>query len=112
MITSLEHNALSLSLHSTDTTLQLSVLYCLPLQSTLYRSQTPSQRVELRQSRRRRTIVIGGLQDRICSSEHQIEIHNAVPGSELVLLDECGHFAPLEQPEKVTAALTQWYLND
>ena len=35
-----------------------------------------------------------------------------VRGSELLLLEECGHFSTLEQPEAVNRALRGWYLKD
>ena len=36
-------------------------------------------------------------------------MHKALAGSELILLDQCAHFSPLEQAEKVSQALIQWY---
>jgi len=55
-------------------------------------------------------LIIGGLQDKICNAEHQRYMHESLPNSKLVLLDECAHFSPLEQAEKVSDALTKWYL--
>jgi len=55
-------------------------------------------------------LIIGGLQDKICNAEHQRYMHKSLPNSQLVLLDECAHFSPLEQAEKVSNALTKWYL--
>jgi pimeloyl-ACP methyl ester carboxylesterase len=36
------------------------------------------------------------------------EIAAGIPAAKLVLLDRCGHLAPLEQPEAVTAAMAEW----
>jgi pimeloyl-ACP methyl ester carboxylesterase len=57
-------------------------------------------------------LIIGGKQDKICSAEHQQMMHDAVPNSQLELLEQCGHFAPLEQAEKVSNLLTHWYLSN
>lgn len=51
------------------------------------------------------TVVIGGLQDQLTPPECQQEIADGIPGAELVLLDRCGHLAPLEHPQAVNAAL-------
>jgi pimeloyl-ACP methyl ester carboxylesterase len=56
-------------------------------------------------------LIIGGKQDKICSVEHQQLMHKNSPGSHLQLLDQCGHFAPLEQAENVSNLLTHWYLS-
>jgi len=55
-------------------------------------------------------LIISGLEDKICPVEHQHYMHKSLPGSELVLLEKCAHFSPLEQASKVSEALTQWYL--
>lgn len=55
-------------------------------------------------------LILSGLQDKICPVEHQHYMHNSLPNSQLLLLDECAHFSPLEQANKVSQALTQWYL--
>lgn len=50
-------------------------------------------------------LVVGGCDDALCSPERHREIHQLVPGSELVMLERCGHLSPLERPAEVTAAL-------
>ena len=47
-------------------------------------------------------MIIHGKQDPLESAQ---EVHETFPGSELVLLDDAGHFPWLEQPEKFYAAL-------
>jgi pimeloyl-ACP methyl ester carboxylesterase len=32
----------------------------------------------------------------------------AIPGARLVVIEDCGHLAPLERPEVVTRALREW----
>jgi pimeloyl-ACP methyl ester carboxylesterase len=56
-------------------------------------------------------LIIGGQQDKICPAEHQRMMHQNLPKSHLHLLDQCGHFSPLEQAEKVSNLLTHWYLS-
>lgn len=56
-------------------------------------------------------LIIGGKQDKICPAEHQQMMHDNLPRSRLALLDQCGHFSPLEQTESVSNLLTQWYLS-
>ena len=55
-------------------------------------------------------LIIGGKQDKVCPEQHQITMHNAIANSRLVILEQCGHFSPIEQPEKVSTLLAQWYL--
>lgn len=55
-------------------------------------------------------LIIGGAQDKICPPEHQHVMHQATSGSQLALLEQCGHFSPIEQPEQVSSLLTNWYL--
>lgn len=57
-------------------------------------------------------LIIGGKQDKICPVEHQQMMHENLPKSQLRLLEQCGHFAPLEQADKVSNLLTHWYLSN
>jgi pimeloyl-ACP methyl ester carboxylesterase len=54
------------------------------------------------------TLVLGGGQDAITPPEVLEEIAAGIAGAALRLIDHCGHLAPLEQPEAVTAALVDW----
>lgn len=54
------------------------------------------------------TLVLGGRQDAVTPPEVMEEIAAGIAGAKLVLLDRCGHLAPLEQPEAVTAAMAEW----
>jgi pimeloyl-ACP methyl ester carboxylesterase len=54
------------------------------------------------------TLVIGGREDRVTPPALQEEIASGIPGARLMLLDNCGHLAPLEQAETVTQAMRHW----
>jgi len=54
------------------------------------------------------TLVLAGHQDvRTPFAVHEA-MASAIPGATLVGVDVCGHFAPLERPEAVNAALRAW----
>ena len=46
--------------------------------------------------------------DRLCPVERHAEIARLVPGAELVVLDDCAHLSPLEQPDALSAHLLRW----
>jgi pimeloyl-ACP methyl ester carboxylesterase len=54
------------------------------------------------------TTVIAASDDALCSLEKHQEIHRLVSGSELVIIAQCGHLSPLEQPDHVQRALNRW----
>ena len=54
------------------------------------------------------TLVIGGCQDRVTSPELQKEMREFIPHATLVPLESCGHYAPLEQPQRVSELLREW----
>ncbi|HEY8242654.1 MAG TPA: alpha/beta fold hydrolase [Casimicrobiaceae bacterium] len=54
------------------------------------------------------TLVACGRQDAWSPLPQHEEIAALVPGSRLVAFDDCGHMAPMEQPDAVAAALTAW----
>ncbi len=53
-------------------------------------------------------LILCGKQDAWSPVSQHEEIAALIPGSRLVLVDECGHMAPAEQPEAVTNALREW----
>ena len=57
-------------------------------------------------------LILGGNQDNLCPPEIQATMHQMIEGSELVMLDDCGHFSMLEKPQDVNDALRNWYLKD
>ncbi|MGJ7499365.1 alpha/beta fold hydrolase [Variovorax sp. ZT5P49] len=54
------------------------------------------------------TLVLCGRQDQLTPLECSEEMAAGIPGAQLVILENCGHVAPLEQPEAVNAALLRW----
>jgi pimeloyl-ACP methyl ester carboxylesterase len=54
------------------------------------------------------TLLLSGTQDTWSPvAQHQV-IQQKITGSELVVIDDAGHMAPVEQPENVAAALHSW----
>lgn len=56
------------------------------------------------------TLILGSANDPLCPPEVQIGMHKITPGSDLLLLGDCGHFSTLERPRAVNSALVNWYL--
>ncbi len=54
------------------------------------------------------TLVMVGRQDRWSPLAQHEEIAAAIPGAALVVVEDSGHMAPVEQPEQVTRALLAW----
>jgi pimeloyl-ACP methyl ester carboxylesterase len=57
------------------------------------------------------TLVLCGRQDQLTPLECSEEMAAAIPGSNLVVVEECGHLATLERPEIVNAALREWLVH-
>jgi pimeloyl-ACP methyl ester carboxylesterase len=53
-------------------------------------------------------LLLCGEQDRWSPPQQHIEMQRLVPGSLLTVVPDCGHLAPLEQPQAVNAALLSW----
>lgn len=54
------------------------------------------------------TLLLWGENDRITPPEVARTFHEAIPGSRLVLIPECGHAPPLEQPARFTEELRRF----
>jgi len=54
------------------------------------------------------TLVLCGRQDKPTPLEFHEELAAAIPGAALVVIEDCGHIAPLERPRAVSAALRYW----
>ena len=54
------------------------------------------------------TLVVAARQDRLCPVDRHEEIVALVPGAELVVLEDCAHLSPLEQPDGVGSRLLRW----
>jgi pimeloyl-ACP methyl ester carboxylesterase len=53
-------------------------------------------------------LLLRGLQDHGNPPEYEKEIHEAVPGSKYVKLDDAGHFPPTEIPQKVNRLIEEF----
>ncbi len=51
------------------------------------------------------TLVVGGSADATTPPEMSAELAASIAGAELVILDDCGHCPPLQQPEALAAAV-------
>lgn len=54
------------------------------------------------------TLIAVGRQDPWRSVEQHEQMAAAIPGARLEVIEDCGHMAPAEQPEAVTALLVEW----
>ena len=54
------------------------------------------------------TLVLVGRQDALTPVALHEEMAAAIPNAALVIVEQCGHLSPLEQPQAVTAALRYW----
>jgi len=55
-------------------------------------------------------LIVCGANDRITPLAVSEEMHALVPHSRLLVLPDCGHLAPMEKPDDVSAALRGWLL--
>ncbi len=58
------------------------------------------------------TLVLCGRQDQLTPLDFHSEIADAVPDSTLVIVEDCGHLAPMERPDEVSAAMRTWLGQD
>lgn len=58
------------------------------------------------------TTIISARLDGLCSVGKHVEMQRLIPGSQLQVIDSCGHLSPLEQPIRVAAALALHGLAD
>lgn len=54
------------------------------------------------------TLVIVGREDALTPPEHAEEMAQGIKGARLAVVEQCGHLAPLEQPQATTALLRLW----
>lgn len=54
------------------------------------------------------TLVLCGRQDRLTPLAHHEAMAGEIPNAELVVIEDCGHLAPMERPEETTAAMRSW----
>ncbi|MBF9031708.1 alpha/beta fold hydrolase [Rhodobacterales bacterium HKCCE3408] len=54
------------------------------------------------------TLVLCGRADALCPVERHELMHDLVPGSRLVVIEDAGHMPVLERPDETNAALADW----
>jgi len=54
------------------------------------------------------TLVLAGAHEQVCPLDAQEEIASGIPGAVLHLIEDAGHFAPLENPEAVALHVGRW----
>jgi pimeloyl-ACP methyl ester carboxylesterase len=54
------------------------------------------------------TLVLGGSEDHRTTPAAHEALARAIPGASLVMVEDAGHFTPLEQPLEVTEAIQHW----
>ena len=54
------------------------------------------------------TLVLCGRQDALTPLTGHEEMAAAIPNASLVVIEDCGHLAPMERPRKVSAAMRYW----
>lgn len=58
------------------------------------------------------TLVLCGREDTWSPLSRHEEMHAAIPGSRLVVVEHCGHMSTMERPAEVAAALQDWLIRD
>jgi pimeloyl-ACP methyl ester carboxylesterase len=53
-------------------------------------------------------LLLSGAQDGFSGPASHAEMADAIPGSQLAIIDHSGHMAPMEQAAAVTAAMRTW----
>ena len=56
------------------------------------------------------TLIINGKQDGVITPQSAEIAHKGIKGSQLVILEDCGHFPFAEQPEKATTAILNFIM--
>jgi len=54
------------------------------------------------------TLILAGREDLLCPPKVQQEMADKIDNAKLVIVEECGHLAPLERPDEVTTAFDAW----
>ena len=78
-----------------------AAVYLRQLKATLYRNNLADKITQLKPP----LTAIGGKQDQVVLPETILEFKKVLPNSNVILLDGCGHFVPLEKPNQVNEIL-------
>jgi pimeloyl-ACP methyl ester carboxylesterase len=55
------------------------------------------------------TLVVAGRRDLFTPPSVQEKMAQLIPGAEIVWLDEAGHMLPIEEPDAIVAAMTDFF---
>jgi pimeloyl-ACP methyl ester carboxylesterase len=55
------------------------------------------------------TMVAAGAEDALTPPSDAEEMAALIPGAQLRVIAQCGHLAPMERPDEVSAILHQWF---
>ena len=55
------------------------------------------------------TLLVVGRQDAWSPLSQHEYMQNKIPGAQLVVIEDAGHFTPIERPEEVTTTLEAWF---
>lgn len=88
-----------------------TILKAVSLRSSLEQQRAMMKRPDSRATLDRLrlpTLVVGGQHDRICAPSHSREIAASISASDIVVIEQCGHLAPVEAPVRVAQAVGRW----
>ena len=54
------------------------------------------------------TLIIVGREDTLAPLELSQEMAHAIPHAKLGLIEQCGHYSPMEHPQAVTVLMRLW----
>ena len=54
------------------------------------------------------TLVLSSDEDKTVPNSLSTEMADGIPGAKLVIIPDCGHLTPLEQPQATADALVEW----
>lgn len=54
------------------------------------------------------TLIVAATDDALCSVDRHEEMHSLIPNSRLIVVPQCAHLSPLEQPGVVGQAMREW----
>jgi len=54
------------------------------------------------------TLVVSGDADRLISNEYSREMADLIPHARLEIVAQCGHLAPMEQPDVLVELMDDW----
>ncbi len=113
MIDSLKPCYLAASNYDNQALLDTIIAMALDLGEDVFIRQTRALRnrpdsVEMLSSISVPTLVLCGREDSLCPVDSHRLMAERIPKARLVIVEECGHLATMEQPQRVTAEMQAW----